>query len=47
MEENGEKALTRRGLSDNVKERGVTNQKSTGGRFYWMGTRLRRAEEME
>ena len=46
-EENGETALARRRLSDSVKEKGFTNQKSTGGRFYWMGVCLGEEEKVE
>ena len=46
-DENGEKALTRRGLSDNLKERGFVNQKSTGGRFFWQRLGLRTKGQVE
>ena len=46
-EENAETALTRRRLSDSLKERGFLNQKSTGGRFFWAGVGLRRVDKVD
>ena len=46
-EENGETALTRRRLSDNLKDRGLMSTKSTAGRYFWSGIRLRREDQVE